>query len=90
MTTMTAYLPVWMAESPDFLTLCDNLYLILFAVMLIFFFMVWVTLQSGAFEVFVNGKLIYSKLKTGKLPSPEELNVLLRKNDLRPVTLQED
>ena len=28
---------------------------------------------GGAFEVSVNGKTIYSKLKTGKFPEPEDI-----------------
>ena len=49
------------------------------------------TVNCEPFEVFVNGKQIYSKLKTGKLPSFEELNVLLRKNsDIRTVEPKDD
>jgi len=34
---------------------------------------------GGCFEVTVDGELIYSKLKEGRFPEPDEVNALLRK-----------
>ena len=35
--------------------------------------------KAGSFEVTVDGKLVYSKLKTGKYPTNEEIIELLKK-----------
>lgn len=36
-------------------------------------------LQSGAFEVYINGNLEYSKLETKKMPTFEQLQSILHK-----------
>ncbi|KAF1393076.1 hypothetical protein PFLUV_G00034690 [Perca fluviatilis] len=36
--------------------------------------------RQGSFEVSVNDKLVYSKLKTGSFPKPEEVVELVKKN----------
>ena len=34
--------------------------------------------STGAFEVYMNDKLIFSKLKSGRLPTLEEMDNLIR------------
>uniref|UniRef100_A0A8D0ADQ9 Uncharacterized protein n=1 Tax=Sander lucioperca TaxID=283035 RepID=A0A8D0ADQ9_SANLU len=43
----------------------------------IFIFAVSYT-PTGSFEVSVNDKLVYSKLKTGSFPNPNEVSVLIQ------------
>jgi selT/selW/selH-like putative selenoprotein len=35
-------------------------------------------LQTGAFEVYVDGRLVFSKLQSGGLPNPEDIIAALR------------
>ena len=39
-------------------------------------------LSSSAFEVYLDGKLIFSKLQTGEIPSPENINRALKEHDI--------
>jgi len=38
--------------------------------------------QSGAFEVYINGNLEYSKLATGQMPTLEDIEGILAKYDV--------
>jgi len=40
-------------------------------------------LQSGAFEIFVDGTLEYSKLETKRMPDFEDLRRILAKYDVK-------
>lgn len=39
-------------------------------------------MQSGAFEIYINGNLEYSKLQTGKMPDFNAIQLIFRKYDI--------
>lgn len=41
-------------------------------------------MASGAFEIYLNGQLIFSKLKVGRLPTQEELSAAMSAHGLFP------
>lgn len=57
-----------------------------FLMLLVFFmgnFITGIIGNSGAFEVYVNNKLVFSKLNIGRVPDLDEIVSLIRKMDLQ-------